>query len=97
MALDRVQLAEFCRRHHIRWPALLGSVPGPDLGPDSDVDVLVRFEADRVPRLFDLVRMEDELTAIIGRKADLRIPEDLSRYFRERVLSEAPVQYDVPA
>jgi len=97
VAIDREQLAEFCRRHHIRWLALFGSVLGPDFGPDSDVDILVRFEPDRVPGLFNLVRMEDELTAILGRKADLRTPEDLSRYFRERVLAEAVVQYDMPA
>jgi predicted nucleotidyltransferase len=28
-----------------------------------------------------------------GRKVDLRTPEDLSRYFRQRVLEEAEVQY----
>ena len=28
-----------------------------------------------------------------GRKIDLRTPEDLSRYFRQRVVEEAEVQY----
>jgi predicted nucleotidyltransferase len=37
--------------------------------------------------------MEIELTEIIGRKVDLRTPEDLSRYFRKEVVASAEVQY----
>ena len=34
-----------------------------------------------------------ELSALFGRKVDLRTPGDLSRYIRQRVLDEAQVQY----
>ncbi len=34
-------IAAFCRRNHIRKPALFGSVLREDSRPDSDVDVLV--------------------------------------------------------
>jgi uncharacterized protein len=37
--------------------------------------------------------MEDELSEMIGRKADLRTPNELSRYFRQEVLESAVVQY----
>jgi len=37
--------------------------------------------------------MEEELTAILGRKADMRTPRDLSRYFRDEVVRNAVVQY----
>ena len=37
--------------------------------------------------------MELELTRMLGRKVDLRTPEDLSRYFRQEVLAEAQTQY----
>jgi hypothetical protein len=38
--------------------------------------------------------MERELSVLLGgRKVDLRTPQDLSRYFRQRVLEEAEVQY----
>ena len=37
--------------------------------------------------------MEIELSEIIGLKADLRTPEDLSRYFRKEVVESAEVQY----
>jgi len=94
ISVDKASIAAFCRKHRIRRLALFGSVLRPDFRPDSDVDVLVEFEPASVPGLFGIARMERELTALLGgRKADLRTPEDLSRYFRQRVLAEAEVQY----
>ena len=91
--LDREKIAGFCRRNHIRRLSLFGSVLRDDFGPDSDVDVLVEFEPGHVPSLFGIVDMEMELTDIVGRKVDLRTPEDLSRYFRDKVVTTAVVQY----
>ena len=93
IALPQDEIAAFCRRHHIRRLSMFGSVLREDFGPDSDVDVLVEFEPDNVPGFFGLARMERELSELLGRRADLRTPEDLSRYFREEVLAEAEVQY----
>ncbi len=89
------KLAEFCRRHYIRRLALFGSVLRPDFRPDSDIDVLVEFEAGHVPG-FAIVAIEGELSRLVGRKVDLRTPGDLSRYFRDRVVREAEVQYAAP-
>jgi len=92
--VPRERIAEFCRTHGIRRLAVYGSALRDDFGPDSDIDLLVEFEPDRIPTLFDIAGMEQELSALLGgRKVDLRTPEDLSRYFRERVLAEAEVQY----
>lgn len=65
------ELAEFCKRWQISELALFGSVLRDDFGPDSDIDVLVRFHSAATPTIFDLVRMENELTRLLGRKADL--------------------------
>lgn len=89
------EIAEFCRRHHIRWLAVYGSVLREDFGPESDVDILVDFEPAFIPTLFDMVEMEKELSQLLGRNVDLRTPGDLSRYFRDKVLAEAQVQYAV--
>jgi len=63
-----------------------------DFRPDSDVDVLVEFlPSVRVGLAF--IRMQDELSAILGRKVDLYTPASLSKYFRNEVLQEAKVQY----
>lgn len=87
------EIPEFCRRNHIRKLAFFGSVLRSDFTAESDVDVLVEFEPGHVPGFIRLARMERELTEIIGRKVDLRTPEDLSRYFRDEVLREAEVLY----
>ena len=86
------RIAEFCRKHHIKKLAIFGSVLGPDFRADSDIDVLVEFEAGHVPGLA-FFTMEDELSGIFGRKVDLNTPQCLSRYFRDIVLKEAVVQY----
>lgn len=88
------KLAEFCRKHHIRKLALFGSVLRDDFRPDSDVDVLVEFEPGHVPGLFGLADTEAQLSALAGgRKVDVRTAAELSRYFRDRVVREAKVQY----
>ena len=94
LVIDRGQIADFCRRHHIVRLAIFGSALRDDFGPDSDVDVLVDFEPGHVPGFFRLFDLEEELSTLFaGRKVDLRTPEDLSRYFREKVVAQAEVQY----
>jgi uncharacterized protein len=88
----REQIAEFCRRHHIRRLALFGSVLRDDFRPDSDVDVLVEFEDGCVPGLA-FFSMEAELTRFFGRKVDLNTPGFLSRDFRDEVVREAEDLY----
>jgi len=92
--IPKEKIAEFCQRNHIRQLAIFGSALRSDFDEQSDIDVLVEFEPNQAPGLFGIVRMERELSALLGgRKVDLRTPEDLSRYFRQRVLQEAEVQY----
>jgi hypothetical protein len=92
--LDKEQLGAFCQERHIRRLAIFGSALRADFRPDSDIDLLVEFEPEHVPGLFGIARLERELSALFGgRKIDLRTPEDLSRYFRQQVLTEAEVQY----
>lgn len=87
------KLADFCRRNHIRFLALFGSVLRNDFGPDSDIDVLVDFAPGHVPGLA-LIRMQDELSALLGgREVDLVTLKFLHPRIRTRVLSEMAVQY----
>jgi uncharacterized protein len=86
-------LATVCRRYGVRRLSLFGSVLRPDFGTNSDVDMLVEFQPDHRVGLFGLASMERELTALVGRKVDLRTPNDLSPYFRDAVLHSAVEQY----
>ena len=91
------EIAAFCERWQITELALFGSVLRDDFGPESDIDVLVRFRPTATPTLLDLVRMEDELTRLLGRKADLveyAAVESSRNYIRRRaILDSAEVIY----
>jgi predicted nucleotidyltransferase len=92
--LPRDKVAAFCKRNRIHKLSLFGSALRDDFREDSDIDLLVEFQPGPAPSLFDLARMERELSTLLGgRKVDLRTPKELSRYFREEVLSSATVQY----
>jgi len=86
------RIVDFCRRHHIRRLALFGSVLRDDFTPDSDVDVLVEFDEGKTPG-FAYFTMQEELSDILGRRADLKTPNELSKYFRDEVLAEAEELY----
>ena len=88
------QIADFCQRNHIRKFAFYGSVLRDDFRPDSDIDVLVEFEPSQPIGLMEVVRMERRLSELMGRKIDLRTPKELSRYFRDKVISEAETLYE---
>lgn len=95
VALDKDKVADFCRKRHIRRLAVFGSALRSDFRPESDIDLLVEFEPGHTPGLFGIARMERELSALLGgRKADLRTPQDLSRYFRQDVVEQAEVAYE---
>ena len=86
------QIADFCKRRHVKRMALFGSVIRDDFTDASDVDVLVEFEPGRTPGLA-FFAMELELSDLLGRKVDLNTEGWLGRYFRQGVLDEAEVIY----
>ena len=93
LAVSYDQIADFCRRHHIRHLAFFGSVLREDFQPGSDVDVLVEFAPGHTPGLA-FFPMQAELSQILGRQVDLNTPHFISPYFREQVQAEAEVVYE---
>jgi predicted nucleotidyltransferase len=91
--IPQAEITAFCQRHHIRRLALFGSVLRDDFGPESDVDVLVEFEAGHAPG-WDIVAVEDELSAMLGRPVDLRTAEELSRHWRQQTIDSAQVIHE---
>ncbi len=92
MEISEKRIAEFCRAKGIRRLALFGSVLREDFRPDSDIDVLVEFQPGvRVGLAF--IRIQDELSALLGRPVDLHTAGRLSKYFRDQVLKEMETLY----
>jgi uncharacterized protein len=92
--VDEERLRAFCSGHGISRLKLFGSALHGSLRPDSDIDLLVEFDAGRTPGLLRIAGLELELGELLGRPVELRTIHDLSRYFRDRVASEARTLYD---
>ena len=78
------RLAAFCRRHHIKRLGVFGSAARGEAGNTSDVDLLVEFKKNAPASLFDMVRMQDELSRLFGRKVDLATSAVLENPYRRR-------------
>ncbi|MBI2570794.1 MAG: nucleotidyltransferase domain-containing protein [Candidatus Schekmanbacteria bacterium] len=80
-------VAEFCQKWKIVEFSLFGSVLRDDFRPDSDVDVLVAFEADAHWGFEHFQEMTKELEGLCGRKVDLverRLIEQSENYIRRK-------------
>jgi uncharacterized protein len=65
------KIAEFCDQWQVNEFSLFGSVLRADFRSDSDIDVLIDFDNQAKPTLFDLVDMEEQLQGIFHRDIDL--------------------------
>lgn len=88
------ELAAFCREQGIQSLALFGSQLHGNAHAGSDIDLLVQFLPETRVTLLDMVRLEDALTEMLGRKVDLHTAKELSRYFRQTVVAEARLLYN---
>lgn len=94
IAIDRVKIADFCRRWRVVELSLFGSVLRGDFSGDSDVDVLVSFSPQAPWSAFDLVEMREELEILFARPVDLVERAALRNPFRrEAILRGREVVY----
>ena len=94
ITLPEGPITAFCRAHHVRELALFGSVLREDFSAQSDVDVLVDLDPAGEHTLFDLVDMQDELSAIFQRKVDVVTKAGVSRSrIAREILSTCRVVY----
>ena len=75
-------------RYGVEYLAVFGSVARGDEQASSDVDLLVRFEG-RPPSLFTYVRLEREISELLGRPVDLVMESALKPRLRDRILAES--------
>ena len=92
LSVSQEALAVLSRRWHITELSVFGSAVRGELRPDSDVDLLITFEPEARPGLFDLSRLHDELEQLFGRKVDVltrRAAEQSSNPIRRRAILES--------
>ena len=90
---DQGQLADVCHRHRVATLSLFGSAVREGFRADSDVDVLVEFEAGTRVSYFTQGDLQQDLSDVFGRHVDLKTPATLSNSIRERVLGAAESIY----
>lgn len=83
----RNRLPGLRERYRVSSLELFGSRLRGTNRPDSDLDLLVRFDV--TPSLIKLVAMENELSDALGVKVDLVLRDSLKPYIGERILREA--------
>jgi predicted nucleotidyltransferase len=95
--LPAPELREFCRKWKVVRLALFGSALRDDFSPESDVDFLVSFAPDADWSLLDHICMEQELSGIVGRKAEVATRRAVERsenwIRREAILGSAQEIY----
>jgi hypothetical protein len=91
--IDKVRLADVCRRYGILELSLFGSAVRGEMRPGSDVDVMVEFDPNTRIGVIRFESLSEELEALIGRKVDLVTKRGLKPWIRPQVLKEAQVIY----
>ncbi|MDP1832878.1 MAG: nucleotidyltransferase family protein [Geothrix sp.] len=94
LASHQGSIEGLCRKYHVARLALFGSASRGEACEGSDLDLLVSFEPGQTPGL-GFFMLQQELQDVLGLPVDLNTQEDLSRHFRDQVLREARVVYEV--
>jgi hypothetical protein len=94
LSKNKNDITAFCKANKIKKLSLFGSYLNDKYTEESDIDLLIEFEQDNSYGLLDVARIERQLSEMLGKKVDLRTPEELSKYFRDKVVKEAQVKYE---
>jgi predicted nucleotidyltransferase len=71
LQLPMEQIEAFCRKYAVDEFSLFGSILRDDFGPDSDVDVMLRFQPGYGFTFENTPDIQDDLQAIFGRSVDV--------------------------
>jgi len=88
------KLAEVCQKNDIVFMAIFGSFVKGEQNIESDIDIAIEFDKNSRKTLLDLVRIEEELTEIFGRKVDLGIFSSINPHIFDDVKREMRVLYE---
>lgn len=88
---SRRSLAALARRYGVTRLGVFGSAVRSDFRPDSDIDVLVRYEPGRAKTLEETAAFEAELERTFGRDVDLVDERYVGERMRPRIAGEEVV------
>ena len=76
----RMVVADVARRYGMGAMYLYGSVARGEARPDSDIDLMYRYDRDRPGRLPDVMAMKRDLERALGREVSLLSLDSLERH-----------------
>ena len=98
ITVDRIALAEICRKWGIGNVALFGSALRQDFTPQSDIDLLIEYLPGVRHSLFEYGAMHDDFAHVFGREVDVVHAEGIrasrNPIRREHILSSARPFYN---
>ena len=86
------KITAICIRYGIQKLSLFGASARGDMGPDSDVDILVEF-LPGVVHGWEHFGLESELAEAFGRRVDLATKKWLKPHVKAQILPEARLVY----
>jgi predicted nucleotidyltransferase len=93
---ERERVLDVLRRHErelrargLTRLAVFGSTARGDLGPESDVDLLIEVDSASRFGLFAFLDLKNDLAGLLGRSVDLAFADAMRPRLRETVLRDA--------
>jgi predicted nucleotidyltransferase len=97
LGITASQLEAFCQQWHVAELSFFGSILRDDFTPASDVDLLVTYLPTAKRGLFQKIRMQEDLQALLNRDVDLvsktAIQQSRNWLRRKNILNAAQVIY----
>jgi predicted nucleotidyltransferase len=87
LAEHRDEVLEIAGRYGARNVRIFGSVGRGEERPESDLDLVVEFDADR--SLLDQVGLTQDVEKLLGRKVHVTTADALHWYIHDRVMEQA--------
>lgn len=85
------KIARLLKNQGVKKVAVFGSYVRGEEKPESDIDIIVEFSERK--SLLELVRIERELSEVLGIKVDLLTEKSISPYLIDAIKSEMKVVY----
>lgn len=90
--IDTKKLIGVSPKYDIIFIAIFGSFARGELSDKSDIDLLVKFGKRK--SLLEIVRIQRELSELLGFPVDLLTEKSISPYIMEKIKKELRVIYD---
>lgn len=91
--IDSSSLAELCRRYGVKELSLFGSAARGEMGPESDIDIMVEFQPGVRIGLIKFESLVEELESLTGRRVDLVTKRGLKPWVRALVFKDVRIIY----